>query len=195
MPVVAVKASPSDTLPGMLSPDFSQTYFELFGLNPVFEVDDGYLRAAQQRLQSSYHPDRYVGANDREKRLSVQIASWINQALETLQDPVKRSRYLLQINGVEIPDDSTTTSDPVFLMEQIELREEVESCRHDKDGLRCCERVESRLEVRAAELAAEFVTRFEARDLDAALQSSRKMQFIQRIQQQLAELQYQLEDF
>jgi len=47
---------------------------------------------------------------------------------------------------------------------------------------------------RAAQLAAEFVSHFESGDLDAAVSSSRKMQFIQRIQHQLAELQFELED-
>ncbi len=179
----------------MQAPDFSQTYFELFGLSPVFDIDRGSLQAEQQRLQATYHPDRYVSADDRDKRISVQTASWVNQAYETLQDPVKRSRYLLEISGAKIPDDSSTTSDTEFLMEQIELREEVESCRDGENPLRKCEQIEARLEQRADQLAAEFVTRFEARDLDAALLSSRKMQFIQRIQQQLSELQFELEDF
>jgi molecular chaperone HscB len=114
----------------MQSPDLSQTYFELFGINPAFDIDCSRLHAEQQRLQAVYHPDRYVSASEHDKRASVQVASWVNQAYETLQDPVKRSRYLLEISGADIPDDSTTTSDTEFLMEQIELREQVESCRH-----------------------------------------------------------------
>ena len=110
----------------MQSPDLNQTYFELFGLEPAFTLDRDQLLAVQQGLQSSYHPDRHVNENDRDRRLSVQVASWINQAFETLQDPVKRSRYLLEISGADIPDDSTTTADTEFLMEQIELREDDE---------------------------------------------------------------------
>ncbi len=178
----------------MQSPDFSQNYFELFGLDPVFELDSQRLQAEQQRLQATYHPDRYISADERDKRLSTQVASWVNQAYETLQDPIKRSRYLLEICGATIPDDSSTTSDTEFLMEQIELREEVESCRHSDDPLQQCEQIETRLEQRADQLAAEFVSHFEARDLDTAMLSSRKMQFIQRIQQQLSELQFELED-
>lgn len=161
----------------------------------MFEIDTRLLQSEQQRLQASYHPDRYVSASDRDKRLSVQVASWVNQAYETLQDPVKRSRYLLEINGADMPDDSTTTSDTEFLMEQIELREEVENCRHGDDALQRCELIESRLKLRAGQLATEFVSQFESGNLDAAMHSSRKMQFIQRIQQQLSELQYELEDF
>jgi molecular chaperone HscB len=118
----------------------------------------------------------------------------VNQAYETLQDPVKRSRYLLEINGADIPDDSTTTSDTEFLMEQIELREQVESCRQGEDGLQRSDQIEAGLAHRASELAAEFVSHFEAAQFDQAIASSQKMQFIQRIQQQLSELQFELED-
>ena len=177
----------------MQSPDLNQSYFELFGLPPAFTIDRARLLTAQQRLQSSYHPDRHVNENDRDRRLSVQIASWINQAYETLQDPVKRSRYLLEISGADIPDDSTTTSDTEFLMEQIELREAVDACRQAQDGLVQCQQIEDRLTQRATELASEFVVCFDAEDLGGAVTLSRKMQFVQRIQHQLGELQFELE--
>ena len=178
----------------MQSPDLSQTYFELFGLDPVFPIDLGLLQSEQRRLQAQYHPDRHVNASERDKRLSVQVTSWINQAFETLRDPVKRSRYLLEISGADYPDDSATTSDTAFLMEQIELREAVEACRQDPDGLAGSEKIEARLRQREQELAAEFVERYEAGELDGAVDASRKMQFIQRIQHQLAEVQFELEE-
>jgi molecular chaperone HscB len=176
------------------SPDLNQTYFELFGLEPNFAIDLARLQAEQRRLQASYHPDRHVTESDRNKRLSVQVASWINQAYETLQDPVKRSRYLLEISGADFPDDSATTSDTGFLMEQIELRESIEACRLNPDGLARSEEIEAGLRRREQELADEFVARFEASDLQAAIDISRKMQFIQRVQRQLAEIQFELED-
>jgi molecular chaperone HscB len=178
----------------MQSPDLSQTYFELFGMKPVFDIDNSQLHAEQQRLQAIYHPDRYVTSSERDKRLSVQVAAWVNQAYETLQDPVKRSRYLLEISGIDFPDDSTTTSDSGFLMEQIELREQVESCREGEDGLQRSDEVEARLAQRAKELAAEYVSHFETAEFDEAVTSSRKMQFVQRIQQHLSDLQFELEE-
>ncbi len=177
----------------MQSLDLSQNYFELFGLKPVFEIDRARLRSEQRRLQASYHPDRHVNASEGDRRRSVQVASWINQAYETLQDPVKRSRYLLEIAGADIPDDSTTTSDSAFLMEQLEIREAVEACREREDGLQQAEQIEHRLLQRAAGLADEFSGAYQAGDFDVAIQAWRKMQFIQRIQQQLGELQFELE--
>jgi molecular chaperone HscB len=177
----------------MQSPDLSQNYFELFGLPVAFDVDLARLRSELRRLQASFHPDRHLNGSDRERRVSVQVASWINQAHETLQDPVKRSRYLLEISGAGIADDSATTSDSGFLMEQMELREEVEACREDAGGLQRSQQVAERLLQRADQLALDFVKSFAAGDLDLATQISHKMQFIQRIQQQLDELQFDLE--
>ena len=178
----------------MQSPDLAQNYFELFGLNPGFDLNLDQLHAEQMRLQSIYHPDRYISASDRDKRTSVQLASWVNQAYETLRDPVKRSRYLLEIGGAELPDDSQTTSDTAFLMEQLELREEIEACREAENAILQSEAIESRLSKRANELAAEFVTAYQSGDLDLAQVNSQKMQFIQRIHEQLTEFQYELED-
>ena len=194
MPAVAVKALPSEAPPCMQSRDSDRNYFELFGLNPVFDIDTAALQAAQQRVQASCHPDRHVGGSAAERRAAVQMASLVNQAYATLRDPVKRARYLLQLNGARLPDDSETTADTAFLMEQMELREAVEACRAADDPLGCCARVAARLAERADELARAFVADLDAGELDAALDSSRKMQFVQRIRQQLDELQFELED-
>ncbi len=177
----------------MQSPDPGQNYFELFGLKPDFDIDVAELQAAQQRLQSIHHPDRHVSADAARRRAAVQMASLINQACETLRDPVRRSRYLLAISGAELPDESATTADTAFLMEQLELREAVEGCRDSDAPLDCCAKLESQLHARATELAEDFVAEFDAGKLDAAVESSRKMQFIQRIQHQLDELQFELE--
>ncbi len=178
----------------MQSPDFRQTYFELFGIPPVFDIDAEALQAAQRRLQANCHPDRFANASSREKRLSVQTAAWVNQAFDTLRDPVKRSRYLLELAGAELSDESATTSDGVFLMEQLELREALEACREADDGLARCAEIDTTLARRAQEFEQAFVAHFEAREFDAAATVSHKMQFIQRLQQQLDELRFELED-
>ncbi len=178
----------------MQTPDPSQNYFELFGLQAIFDIDSVDLQRAQQRLQSTYHPDRFAAASDQERRMSVQMASLINQAYQTLRDPVKRSRYLLEIRGVELPDDSRTTSDHAFLMEQIELREAIDSARQAEDALDRCLALEHQLEQRAAELERAFVSSLEAGDTASAVEGSRKLQFIQRIGQQLDEVLFELED-
>lgn len=174
--------------------DLKQNYFELFGLDINFDVDKALLQEKQQKLQAEYHPDRFVNSNDQDKRLSVQQASWINEAFQTLSNPVKRARYMLEINGLDLNDETETTSDTVFLMEQLELREQLDECRSHQDPLSRCEQIETSLKSRLQLLSDEFVENYSAGKLEVARLISRKMQFIRRIQEQVMELQFELED-
>ena len=197
MPADVGKASPFK--PGFLLYlmqvlDIKQNYFEAFGLEVDFQVDKDLLQARQQSILADIHPDRFVNASDQEKRLSVQQASWLNEAGQTLLNPVKRARYMLEIKGVELNDEAETTSDTTFLMEQLELREELDSCRMAKDPLEKCDEIATKLKIRARQLADEFVNDFNVGDLEKARQVSRKMQFIHRIQEQVMDLQFELED-
>ena len=175
--------------------ELSQNYFELLGMPPSFQLDLETLAQNQTRLQARFHPDRYVNASERERRLSVQMMALINEAGKTLKNPVSRGAYLLKMNGVDLADESETTSDMEFLMEQMQLREELEACRGAEDGLDRCAVIESRLQQRASEIAGDFAASYVAGDWQQAQEHNRKMQFIQRLQQQLAELQFELEDF
>ncbi len=173
----------------------SQNYFELFGMQPTFHLDLETLAQTQTRLQASFHPDRYVNASERERRLSVQMMALINEAGKTLKNPVSRGAYLLEMNGVELADDSATTADTSFLMEQMELREQMEACRHADDGADKCDVIAQQLKQRLKDIAADFSDSFAAGDWQKAQDLNRKMQFVQRLQQQVAELQFELEEF
>jgi len=174
--------------------DLKQSYFELFGQDLRFDLDLQQLHSEQQRLQAIYHPDRFVTASEQEKRLSVQQASWINEAFETLSNPVKRARYMLELSGLELNDDSETTSDAAFLMEQISIREEIDECRSDADPLSCCDQIAAKLRSKVEQFGSEFITSYDQGELDAARLSSRKMQFVQRILDQLTDFQIELEE-
>ena len=174
--------------------DLKQSYFELFGQDLRFDLDLKELHSEQQRLQAIYHPDRFVPASEQEKRLSVQQASWINEAFETLSNPVKRARYMLELSGLELNDESETTSDTAFLMEQISIREEIDKCRFDADPLSCCDHIAAKLRSKAERFGSEFIISFDQGELDAARLSSRKMQFVQRILDQLTDFQIELEE-
>lgn len=98
-------------------------YFELFGLPVSFDIDTVALTGRYRDLQRRVHPDRFASATDRERRLSVQQASMINEAFQTLKSPLKRARYLLGLHGMEVNDESNTVMDAAFLMQQMEYRE------------------------------------------------------------------------
>ena len=174
--------------------DIQQNYFELFGLPIDYQIDMALMHDNHQKLQSAFHPDRFVNGTEQEKRLAVQKAAWINEAYEILKDPVKRARYMLEVKGLHLNDDHETTADQAFLMEQIELREEMDQCRSCTDPMRCCDHITGKLDQRSKEFSADFESFYQQGYLEEARQVSKKMQFVQRILEQIDEYQLELEN-
>lgn len=109
-----------------------KNYFEIFGLPETFDVDTAAIKHRYLDLQQQLHPDRYASATDQEKRISVQMTALINEAFQTLKDPLRRGRYLLQLKGIDTDEEIDTTMDAGFLMQQMELRESLDSaCESD----------------------------------------------------------------
>ena len=98
-------------------------YFQLFGLNESYDIDVNALSAIYQSLQKQVHPDRFANASSQEQLLAVQKSTEINDAYQTLKNPILRAQYLLKLRGVDIPSEQASFSDVEFLMHQMELRE------------------------------------------------------------------------
>lgn len=114
--------------------NFNQNYFQLFKIEQSVTIDSISLEKKYFELQKEFHPDKYVNAGDHEKRLSLQITSYINEAYETLKNDYLKSIYLLKVEGFEVGDQNNTISDPEFLMHQMELREEYEKITLSKNS-------------------------------------------------------------
>ncbi|MFB9133358.1 co-chaperone HscB [Vibrio sp. AK197] len=108
-------------------------HFELFGLPTQFQLDGSLLSSQFRELQKRFHPDNFATGSDSERLQAVQKASQINDAYQILKDPITRAEYLLAEQGVDIRSEQQTMQDPMFLMEQMELREQLESIAHSSD--------------------------------------------------------------
>lgn len=108
-------------------------YFELFGLPSQFTLDGSLLSSQFRELQKRFHPDNFASASERDRLLAVQKASQINDAYQILKNPISRAEYVLSENGVDIRAEQQTMQDPMFLMEQMELREELEEIADKTD--------------------------------------------------------------
>ncbi|WP_070970695.1 co-chaperone HscB [Vibrio sonorensis] len=102
-------------------------HFELFGLPSQFVLDGSLLSSQFRELQKRFHPDNFATASERDRLMAVQKAAQINDAYQVLKNPISRAEYLLSENGIELKGEQQTMQDPMFLMEQMELREELES--------------------------------------------------------------------
>ncbi|KII80347.1 co-chaperone HscB [Vibrio renipiscarius] len=101
-------------------------HFELFGLPTQFSLDGSLLSSQFRELQKRFHPDNFATASERDRLMAVQKAAQINDAYQILKKPLSRAEYLIAQNGIELHGEQQTLQDPLFLMEQMELREELE---------------------------------------------------------------------
>ncbi|MEN8206246.1 MAG: Fe-S protein assembly co-chaperone HscB [Pseudomonadota bacterium] len=180
-----------------MAADHSTTHFERFGLPQCFDVDRELLDERYRESQRAVHPDRFVNATDQERRLSMQQATDINEGYQTLKDPLKLGRYLLELDGRRFDEEHHTTGDVAFLMEQMELREALGEVRSADDVFAALGVIMDRIADDIGRLTSELQQQFSVGDpasLDQAADSLTKMQFFRKLQDEAMELEVALED-
>jgi len=172
--------------------DLTKNYFELFGLQAAFDIDLSDLEFRFRKLQKEFHPDRFASVSDQERRIAVQLAAQINEAYQTLSDPLGRGIYLLRLNGVNLDNETDTRMDAAFLMEQMELREQLNDASSSKDPERKIgelnEIILSGKEKRTEELQKCFNDISNPENRKRARELVREMQFLDKISRQIDEL-------
>tara|TARA_Y100000590_G_scaffold78450_2_gene87186 strand:+ start:2263 stop:2775 length:513 start_codon:yes stop_codon:yes gene_type:complete len=107
-----------------------KNYFDLFGIEVSIEVNKPALDNKYNNLQQQFHPDKYSNSSSHEKRLALQISSYINDGYVTLGDLIKRIDYIFKINNFK-RDESETLKDDNFLLEQIEFNEFIDNIKEN----------------------------------------------------------------
>jgi len=134
---------------GKVQPAVPVDYFTFFGLPRKLNIDVSGLEREFYQLSRKLHPDLYSGAEAREQEWSLEQSSQLNDAYRTLKDPIKRTEYLLRLEGVELEEQSKTATEearvtgqvkkqvlpPDLLEEVFELNMQLEELRmHKKMG-------------------------------------------------------------
>lgn len=167
------------------STDFQQDFFALFNLPRRFQIDSDSLERDYRALQSRVHPDKFAHLSDGERRLSLQWATRVNEAYQTLRSPLSRGRYLLSLHGVDTREDTNTAMPVDFLMQQMALRETLEEAKQGRDaGALDALQAEVRRTIHDLEqrLALELDER---QDYAAACDTVRKLKFMERIAEEI----------
>ncbi len=97
-------------------------------------------------LSRKLHPDVFGRAEEKERSWSLEQSSRLNDAYRTLKDPIKRTEYLLKLEGVELEEQSKQATEkarasgdlkkqvvpPDLLEEVFELNMQLEELRAQK---------------------------------------------------------------
>ena len=160
--------------------DFTQSHFALFGLTQTFAQDSRVLDARYREQVAAYHPDRFASAPDAEKRLSLQAATRVNEAYQTLRKPLPRAQYLLSLSGHDVDGHSNTAMPPEFLMEQMEWREAVAEARAGRDADEL-EQLHHRVKQRMNERYEQLAGSLDEQDYARAADRVRRLMFLDKL--------------
>lgn len=163
---------------GAVQPPGAADAFARLGLPPRFLVDEPGLQRRYFDLQRRLHPDRFAGKGPRERALSQQQAAALNQAYETLKDPLSRAAELLRLAGREVRfEGQGTVADPELLMEAMEMREALA----EADTGEAADRIRARAEGEVAACRNELAQAFAAGDLDAAEHLALRLRYLAKL--------------
>ena len=178
----------------MTSPDFTQTYFQLFDLPVQFDVDSTTLGERYRQLQRELHPDRFASAPEHEQRIAVQYSAFVNEAYAALKAPLARTLYLLQLAGMSQEEIDRQQVDGGFLIEQMELREKLESLHDLVDPDTVLDHLVTEISGDIKVHQREFASAYEQSDLPAAASACVKMQYLEKLLQEAEQVESELMD-
>lgn len=136
---------------GKVQPATQIDYFEFFSLGEAplrkLNIDTQALEREFYRLSRKLHPDLFARASAQEQQWSLEKSSQLNDAYRTLKDPIARTQYLLQLEGVQLEEQSSAATQaartsgeekkqvvpPELLEEVFELNMQLQELRMNKE--------------------------------------------------------------
>ena len=156
-------------------------HFRRLGLEAAFDVDTGELEQRYFRLQRRLHPDRFATRTARERALSQQQATSLNQAYETLKDPLSRADYLAGLMGRGVlPEGCNLVNDPALLHEAMEMREALAEAKTGAEVDAIAADASRAMEACIGRLSAAFA----CVDLEAAWRLTTRLKYLRKLFQE-----------
>jgi molecular chaperone HscB len=172
--------------------EISKNHFEIFGLPQQFELAEQELTQRYKDIQRRMHPDTVTGDDDLRKRLAVQASAHVNEAYRILHNPLERAAYLLDLHGYPLHERVTDPLPQEFLLQQMQLREELETVAERaavKPLLELCARITRDID----NLYAGYTQQIHAQQYAQARETVRKLQFFHKLLNEADELKFELE--
>src|SRR6476646_11786053 len=96
---------------GKVQPPAPVDYFTFFGLPIKLNLDVAALEKDFYEFSRKLHPDLNARAGSQEQEWSLEQSSLLNDAYRTLKDPIKRTQYLLHLEGIVLEEQSKSATE------------------------------------------------------------------------------------
>ena len=113
-----------------------QSFFDILGLPASYALDSKALEQAYFSAQRATHPDRFVGKSEVERVMAITQSQLVNDAYDTLKNPLTRAEHLLELQGIfALAEENNANVPPAVLMEMMDLRERIADAGHEGAAL------------------------------------------------------------
>ena len=162
-------------------------YFNLFQLEPSFNIDTEALEQSYRALAARFHPDKFASASAFEQKQAVMMSSTINDAYRTLKSPIDRAAYLLKSQNIDADAPEHTSFSPEFLMQQMEWRETLMDAQMEQnhDAIRA---LDQEIQEVQNNLYQDLQQAFEQQDYESAAQWVRHGRFLNKLRNEIASI-------
>ncbi|HFC8457027.1 MULTISPECIES: Fe-S protein assembly co-chaperone HscB [Neisseria] len=162
-------------------------YFNLFQLEPSFNIDTEALEQTYRALAAQFHPDKFASASAFEQKQAVMMSSTINDAYRTLKSPIDRAAYLLKSQNIDADAPEHTSFSPEFLMQQMEWRETLMDAQMEQnhDAIRA---LDQEIQEVQSNLYQDLQQAFEQQDYESAAQWVRHGRFLNKLRNEIASI-------
>jgi len=161
-----------------VQPPGRMDHFARLGLEVTFDLDIKELERRYFDMQRRLHPDRFASGLPRERALSQQQAVSLNDAYDSLKDPLSRADYMVHLKGTEVlPEGCNLVNDMDLLTETMELREALADAKTTGDVDKIAGRAANDIEHCIRELSAYFA----GNDLECACKLTTRLKYLRKL--------------
>lgn len=165
-----------------------QNLFEILGVPTGFVVDLPALEKAYFAAQRASHPDRFVGKPEAERIAAIERSQLVNDAYDTLKNPLTRAEHLLALQGIDALSDNAKVPAET-LQEMMQLRERVFDAGEDGRALA---QIVSEIQALATANEKTLTQAFTAGDYTTAMRETQRLQYLGKAMEEAHMLIYRL---
>ncbi|KAK3227053.1 hypothetical protein Dsin_006915 [Dipteronia sinensis] len=158
----------------------SLDYFQIYGLDKNYEIEDENLERKYKDWQKKLHPDLVHSKSQREREYAAEQSARVIEAYRTLTNPLSRAIYILKLEGIDVNEEETV-SDPELLTEIMEIREAVEDAADSK----ALNEILSPVQEKLIQWSNSFANAFRNQKFDEALNCTRRMTYYDRVNKEI----------